>query len=180
MSFQKKIGLSKFDAVEINKPVMVGQAVRIVFAEELDRPTHNFEAIEVQHFGVLRALRISILADARQDGKTLNKRVQIELGVGESTARKYIVETLSLGLIKEIQDPNDNRFSLYRIETAVLQKLDRLAEIKLEVSDVVRAQIADPLNPQAGAEYLSEDIYFNVMDFASVEAAAETVREKKG
>lgn len=166
--------------MQINKPVMMGQAVRIVFAEELDRPTHDFETIENHHFGVVRALRISTIADARQDSSTLNKRVQIELGVGESTARKYIIEAMSLGLIKEIQDPKDNRISLYRIETTVLQKLDRLAEIELEVSDVVRAQIADPMNPLAGAEYLSEDIHFNVMAFASIEAAAETIRKKEG
>ncbi len=177
MSYESRIGLSKSDALQINKRVMLDQATALIFTEEVERPTHDFKCIEDRHFGVLRALRISTLADPKQSGETLNKRVQLQNGVKESTARKHIIETSSLGLIKETKDPFDNRTSLFHIEDKILQKLDRLAEIEMEVTDVVRAQINDPVNPVAGSEMLSEDIYFNVMHIEAIEAARKALKK---
>lgn len=179
MTIQTVVGLSTIEGVQINKPVMLGHAARSAFAEEINRPTHDFETVEDRHFGVLRALLVAMMFDGKVSGETLNMRVQIQNDVKESTARKHISEAESMKLITEGKALNDGRESVYRFSPGVQEKLAKYSALELKIIEVVNAQLANPTDPTAGDDLVVSDIYFNVIAPQNRRLANKAITEKR-
>jgi len=179
MTIRTIVGLSTVEAVQINKPVMLGLAARHVFADEINSPTHNFETLEERHIGVLRALLISMMFDGKVSGENLNNRVQIQNEVQESTARKHIFEAGSLKLIRDDPAINDNRESAYNFAHGVQAKLAKYSSLELKIMEVVNMQIENPTDHTAGKTLVGEDIYFNVIAPEVRRMANEAIEKKR-
>jgi len=164
MTFHNTTGLSLTVALQINEPVMLDHALDGIFEGEISLDYHNFTCVESRHQGVIRALICSSLFDDRVKAETLNIRVQIENGVGESTARKHIGEAMSMKLITESKALNNNQENCYKMAPGVQGKLNELGLLKMKISEVIKEQLANPLDHKAGSELVPDWVYFNAID----------------
>ena len=179
MTFQTKIGLSATEAVQINKQVMLGSAADVTFIDEIEHPAHDFESVENHHFGVLRAFMVAMMFDGVVNGEVLNLRVQMQNEVGESTARKHILEVTSMKLLSEQKSPNDGRGIVYSFADGVQAKFAEYSKLELEILEVIKTQIANPTDPRAGSDLIAEDLYFNVIDPKARSMANEALAKKR-
>lgn len=172
--------LTVADAVEINQPVMISAARREIFRAELERLTHDFHAIEDRHLGVMRALRVSTRVDFKTTAAVFKCRVMLQNGVKGNTAREHIYETESLGMIHILRidpDEGDRRENLWAFRDGILAKYEEYCRLVVLISRVVEAQIAQPLNPRAGAELVPDYIYFNILDAENHAAARQALSD---
>lgn len=172
--------LTVADAVEINQQVMISMARTHVFAEELMRKQHDFSVIEDRHIGVMRAVLVSTLVDKRTSATELIGRIQLQNGVKENVARDQLYETESLGLVHSVVKDDDRRRNWWNLRPGIAQKLDDFGLICLTIADVVRAQIAEPMNSKAGSDLIEDRFYFNILDPEQKEAARNALTELLG
>lgn len=174
--------LTVADAVEINLPTMVSAARRETFREQLERNTHRFHAIEDCHLGVMRALLVSIRVDFKTTATVLKWRVMLQNGVTGNTAREQIYDVESLGMIwmkRADPDEGDRRENIWAFRDGIVEKYEEYCRLSLLISRVVEAQLAQPLNPRAGADLVPDYLYFNILDAENHSAAREALRDQK-
>jgi len=164
----------------------IGEAVPRVSAEtaielvnRMQMQTRAWRRIfEVDQFPLADQLATEVVAaqSFTQEGsagttdtkKALSFMMEFTPGQSERTLR---------GLQNRIlrQDKNEDNHKVYHwrlknLDTA--QKLNALADLFGDIEDVIRAQKADPENPDAGRKLIPEDVYFNIV--------ANHVRYQKG
>ncbi len=168
------------DAVEINLPVMISAARREIFREQLELKTHPFQTIEDRHLGVMRALLVSSRVDFKTTATVLKCRVMLQNDVKGNVAREQIYEVESIRLIgiKRIDpDEGDRRENIWTFREGILQKYEEYCRVSLLISRVVEAQMAQPLNPKAGAGLVPDYIYFNILDAEKHAASRAELRQ---
>lgn len=164
------IGLTAFEAVEINQEVMIGRAIREIFEEEIKRPNHNFDTIEPRHMGVVRAVYLTTRLDPEANLTAVAKRIRIENNVAESVARKHRQEALDIGLVAVVRKRHRRQVKLIALAPGIWEKTERLAQVKMKIARVVAAQIDAPHDGQAGAKLIASNLYFNILDPMNEEA----------
>ena len=169
MQHPGQIGLTAFEAVEINSQVMIGRATREVFKEEINRPNHSFATVENRHMGVVRAVYLTMRLDKESNLTAADKRIQIENDVAASVARKHRQEALDLGLVAVGRKKDQRQVKLISLAPGIREKMERLARIKLDIAQVTAAQMDAPHNGTAGEVLIAPNLYFNILDPANEE-----------
>jgi hypothetical protein len=144
----------------INRPAMEDQAYRYVYGVSVDASTR-------------RALWYLAGVEARYQrhpgAEKLNELVREAIARTKPVARNAIKRAVSLGLISEEKD-GVNTFYFATPDQAA--KAERLMEILDSIPDVVKAQLKNPLDLQAGNTLVPAEVYFNVL--------AEWTKKKDG
>lgn len=172
--------LTVADAVEINLPVMISAARSRQFREQLQRKTHDFTAIADRHLGVMRALLVSTRVDFKTTATVLKYRVMLQNDVTGNMAREHIYEVESMGLIgicRADPDEGDRRENIWRFRDGVQEQYEGYCQLALQIAQVAAAQLAQPMNAQAGRDLVPGDVYFNILDAENHAAAREALKD---
>lgn len=146
----------------INRPTMEAFAWRLLLGEK----------IEHQMRGVLHQL-LFLGENGPVATMQFVEAVALTLDVSPPTARGWIETAVERGYIRSKQFNGNGRVYHYSFREDVREKVIKVGHCQRQIEQVIEAQLASPLDPEAGKHLVPEEIYFNIISQLDRREAAE-------